>query len=437
MWRFLIALSCVPACAAVAGTPEELAHDEPAPPPSQVLPQVLPQAPDVPPAEQRAQLPEWVEPRLNGAAVSLIGADAESIDILIGQFEHPQEAIVRFDRASGCAREVLGPWPTISTVVMGRAGFEGERVGAAELLATASDGALAKELASIVPIYAAHGNTGEDKLQFSRDGRHVIMQATDERLIASADGGASWRYLDGAFLEMPTMSPAGDVAVVRPCTQGSCGAPPKVASYRAGLVRFASLPKVEAIAGATLHDVVFDAAGSSVTLTRSDAFGKAKPTKICLESYALPGAETAKQLGCVRTTTAGYWHMMSVSPDRGTAVVASTDAKGAVTLEVRSLHDGSARASLDVPADWEHYQWSDMMVSDTGRVAYRVGAEPGAFGSSGKPGMIVLRDGGVAQREIADARPLGWLGARELVYLDRSKPLDEHGCGLVVVTDAG
>ncbi len=119
MGRLVLALSFASACAATSGTREELASEDTSEPP----PQIRPQAPKVPqdrPAPQRARLPEWVDARLDSAAVSLVGADADSIDILVGQFEHPQEAIIRFDRDSGCASEVIGPWPTISTIVRGR-----------------------------------------------------------------------------------------------------------------------------------------------------------------------------------------------------------------------------------------------------------------------------------------------------------------------------
>lgn len=113
-------------------------------------------------------------------------------------------------------------------------------------------------------------------------------------------------------------------------------------------------------------------------------------------------------------------------------MIAATNADGAVTLDVRSLVDGSQRARFAVSDDWEHYQWSDVAVSDAGRVAFRRGAEFGFGGSGGDVGTAELRGGGRPDREIAKARPLGWLGD-ELVYLDRSKPLDEHGCGLVRV----
>lgn len=425
MPRSLTLVLVLASCASTGSTPDELTWAEPADP----SPAVQPPAPVERPVQASVLLPEWIDARLDTSAVSLVGGDDESIEILVGQFEHPEEAIVRFDRESGCASEVVGPWPTISKIVMGREGFDGPRLSADDLLVVANDGALARELASIVPIYSRRGNQGEDKLQLSADGRHLVMEATDERLIASADGGAHWQYLDGAFMGMPTMSPTGDVAIVRPCTKGSCGAPPKVASYRAAVVRFAALPSVELISGPTLHDAVFDRTGSTLTIARSDAFGRSEPSKICLESYALPGAK-AKKLACVRTNTAGYWHMLSVSPDRSLAVIATTKQYDDVTLSVRSLRDGSERASFAVTENWEHYQWPDVMVSDAGAVAYRVGVESGAMGSRGKPGTLVLVARGTKPREIASARPLGWIGD-ELVYLDRSTQLDPRGCGLV------
>lgn len=415
-------------CASTGATPDELPWVEPADPAptSQVV------APHEDPVAPRARLPEWIDARLDASAVSLIGGDDQSIEILIGQFEHPEEAIVRFDRESGCASEVVGPWPTISKIVMGREGFDGPRLGADALLAAANDGALAREIASIVPFYAQRRNQGEDKLQISSDGRHLVMEATDERLIASSDGGARWQHLDGAFVGMPTMSPDGALAVVRPCTKGNCGAPPSAASYRPALIRFASLPDTQLIAGPTLHDAVFDPSGDRLTLLRSDAFGRGTPTKICLESYALPSTK-ATQLACVRTTTAGYWHMLTVSPDRRLAVIAATGKRGAVTLSVRSLIDGSERESIAVPDDWETYQWVDVMVSDSGMVAYRSGVESSVMGSGSKPGTMVLAGDHTPRREVASARPLGWISEHELVYLDRSTPLDPEGCGLVKI----
>lgn len=424
MPRSLTFVLVLASCASTGGTPDELPWVEPADP----SPQIEAAAPVERPVQARVRLPEWIDARLDAAAVSLVGADDESIEILVGQFEHPEEAIVRFDRESGCASEVIGPWPTISKIVRGRAGFEGPRLGADELLAAAHDGALARELASVVPIYTLRGNTGEDKLQISNDGRHLVMEATDERLIASNDGGAHWQYLDGAFVGMPTIAPTGEVAIVRTCTKGKCGAPPSVASYRAALVRFDALPTTTLVSGPTLHDAVFARDGALV-IARSDAFGRNEPTKICLESHATPDAK-AKKLACVRTNMAGYWHMLSVSPDRSLAVIATTKAYDDVTLSIRSLRDGSEREAIAVPQTWEDYEWVDVMVSDAGVVAYRVGVESSVMGSGSKPGTMALAGGGTKQREVPSARPLGWIG-NELVYLDRSAPLDPHGCGLV------
>ena len=414
------------ACASTGATPDELPSVE-----EDALLDPAPTLPDDEPPPPRARLPEWVDARLDAAAVSLIGGDEDSIEILVGQFEHPQEAIIRFDRETGCASEVIGPWPTLSKIVMGRAGFDGPRLGPADLLAAANDGALADELASIVPIYAQRDNSGEDKLQFSRDGQHLVMSATDERMIASSDGGTSWRLVDGAFVDMAAVSPEGTVAVVRPCTKGSCGGPAERASYSAALLRFDDLPATRPIAGATLLDAVFDPTGASVTLARSNAFGRRAPSRICLERYELPDATTSKSLGCVATSVSGYWHMLSVSPDRGTAAIATSDRDGAVTLTVRSLRDGSELEAFDVPGSWETYQWVDVHTSNDGTVAYRVGADSGGPLGDPSTGTMVVRGRGIRAVELARARPLGWLDDGELVWLDRSTPLDEYGCGLV------
>jgi hypothetical protein len=254
---------------------------QPAPPakaPTAPLPSasgapVVPSSTPEPPAAP-TDIPSWIAARLdNDPAVSLVGGDAATIDVLFGQFEHPDEAIVRFDRASGCATRVTGPWPTLSRVVRGRdrPGLKAKSYTADELLAQVHTSAFRAELASIRAIYGPRRNLGEDKLGFSHDGRSVMVTATDERVLASADAGEHWVYVaKDKHVDMFAVAPDGRFGVVRTCSTGTCGDPPRVAKYESAIVSFADPARATVFGNPTLHEVLFTGAGAMVaTKSRS------------------------------------------------------------------------------------------------------------------------------------------------------------------------
>jgi len=433
-----VALLLLPSCAGPSVIQAPVQPATLAPVPGTPLSNVAP-GPSSPPAPVAApvDLPPWIAARLdNDAAVSLVGGDASSVDVLFGQFEHPDEAIVRFDLASGCASKVTGPWPVLSRVVRGRDGFGGtaKPYTADELLAQAHTPAFRAELASIRAIYGTRRNLGEDKLAFSLDGRSVMVTATDERVLASADAGEHWVYVaKGKHVDMLAVAPDGRFGVVRTCSAGTCGAPPSVAKYESALVSFADPARATPFGSATLHDVIFTGSGAVVT-TKSDAFGKRAPSKICLETVdtTRPGAVTP--VVCVASRYVGFWHMMSPSPRATLGVVATVSQGRGVRLAQLNLDDGRELWSAEVPGDWEQYQWSNVLPSDGGQVALArgKGASDPLAGQAAPSHTEVLRAGTAAQIFKA-TRPLGWLSDTDLALLDRSKQPDPQGCGLLRV----
>ncbi|HEU4407183.1 MAG TPA: hypothetical protein VFS43_18075 [Polyangiaceae bacterium] len=416
-----------------------------------------PAAPPAPPAPRaaapRVEVPAWLHDRAARphTATSLVGGDASSIDVLFGQFEHPDEAIVRFDRASGCAAAVAGPWPTLTLVVRGRDGFAPARLPPDAIAAAANSDAFRRELEGIQRIYARRGKTGEAKLAFSLDGQRVLVEATDEKLLASSDGGAHFAYLEGKLVGMPIVDPAGRFALVRLCSAGPCIQPLKVSSHRAALVSFDDLPRVRPLSGPSMHDAVIDPGGAWVLTTRSDVHGRKTATKLCFDVFPAPPGGAPSSSSCVATGWAGEWHMLSASKGARFGVVAlvgrprhpaEDPSHGPVRLSVRSLPDGAEREAFDVDGDWENYQWIDVAVSDRGAVAYADPRTEGeAFGPILRPGPpprpVVVRGGGLAPRTLGPGRPLGWLNERELVVLDPTKANDPQGCGLLRVVDVG
>lgn len=377
-----------------------------------------------------------VERARRGGAVSLVGGDQAALDVLFGQFEHPEEAILRFDRKTGCPVSVVGPWPTLTRVVRGREGLDSRpRLSPERLLVEASQPELRAELAGIVAVYAARGNTGEDKLSFSLDGKSVMITATDERVLASADGGQRWAYVAPTkkLVDMPVVSPDGRFGVVRVCTGGQCGGPPSAARYESALVTFTDLSRAPALSGATLHDAIFTGPNGLV-LTESDAYGKPRPSKICVRALDPAKPATVKEAGCVPSTLAGYWHMTSASPRRTVGVVSSVSG-GSVRLSVRSLADGRELAVHAVPGDWEQYQWVSVFPNDAGHVALQRGRGPDPLGGDARGAeryTEILRPGQPPEI-VKGARPLGWLSDRELVLLEVASARHERGCGLVRV----
>lgn len=448
----------LPACSSpISSAPhEQIAPPAPAAPSDESVATVA--GPVTPPAAKPrpsgpVEMPAWLHNRAaGGGATSLIGGDASSIDVLFGQFEHPEEAIVRFDRASGCASSVTGPWPTIARVVRGREGFTPPRLPAQAIAATANSEAFRRELAAVQRIYAERGNTGEDKLAFSLDGKRVIVEATDERLLASADGGAHFAYLEGKFVGLPVVDPAGRFALVRLCTTGRCIEPLKASAHRAALVSFDDLPHVRPISGPSMHDAVIDPGGAWVLTTRSDVHGRRAPTKICLDSFTAPPGSAPSSSSCAATGWGGEWHMLSTSKAARFGALALVKpsrrpgehpSEGAVRISVRSLPDGAEREAFDVEGNWENYQWLNVVVSDRGAVAL-IEPAPGSDWvvdpfdhTPSPPRPVVVRGGGLASRQIGVGRPLGWLNERELVLLDPTKAADPQGCGLVRVVDVG
>lgn len=385
------------------------------------------------PGPAKASLPAWMAKRHPGAAIGLVGGDAASVYLLFGQFEHPDEAIVKFDRATGCASEVVGPFPTIAKVVRGRTGFDSPPLAPAAIVALAESPAFRAELAQVVPIYARFANTGESKLAFSLDGKRVIVQATDQRLLASADGGAHFVYLEGDGVDMPSVAADGRFAIVRACTGSRCAEPLKASVHRPAYVDFFSLPKNKPIGGPALQDVVLTRAGRAVVL-RSDQYGKPHATRLCLHAYDDPSTGLVRDLACMPTTFAGEWKMMAASPagTRGAIALVGPGGpnKGAITMSVRSLDDGLERERFEVPGLWEHYQWIDLFVSDRGVVVYRTRGSQ----TFEDPATFAIRaPGGRTRAE--RGRPIGFLNERELVVVHPMHQVDPHGCGLVTVLD--
>ncbi len=381
-----------------------------------------PVVPVAAPAAQtrKVDLPDSVRGRSVGAATSLIGGDANGIDVLFGQFEHPEEAIVRFDRKTGCAYDAIGPWPTLTKVVRGRVSYDVPKMSHAETLEAVHSADFKKELAAIVAIYTQRGRRGEDKLAFSLDGKSLMMEATDEHLLVSNDGGAKWQYLDGKNVRMPNVSPDGRYAIVQ--------AP----GYGPALVSFDAPTRTKPLGAPFLNDALFGDSSTSVALVRSDRT-TASASKICIETLALPAAGAPKKLACMPTSQAGSWHMATPSRDGRLALISTIAKSKAVRLSVRSLVDGSEREAFDVPGDWEKYQWIDVMVSARGVVAYNAGDRPSPFSETPLKGDVVVLGGGVAKRVIPNARALGWIDDRELVTIDRTATGDPQGCGLVRV----
>lgn len=429
------ALVLLPSC---AGPSVIQAPVQPAPLPATPVSNVAPgPSPPLAPVAAPVDLPRWIAARLdNDAAVSLVGGDASSVDVLFGQFEHPDEAIVRFDLASGCASKVTGPWPVLSRVVRGREGFGGTAkvYTADELLALAQTPAFRAELGGIRAIYGARRNLGEDKLAFSLDGRSVMVTATDERVLASADAGEHWVYVaKGKHVDMMAVAPDGRFGVVRTCSTGTCGAPPSVAKYESALVSFADPARAMPFGSATLHDVIFTGSGAVVTI-KSDAYGRRSPSVICLETVDTTRAGAVTPVACVDSRHVGFWHMMSPSPRATLGVVAAVSQGGRVRLAQLSLDDGRELWSVDVPGHWEQYQWLNVLPSDGGQIALArgKGASDPLDGRSSLPNTEVLR-AGAAPQSFKATRPLGWLSDTDLVLLDRSKQVDPQGCGLLRV----